>query len=660
MAKEALSAEGEAAPAWQHRQTRAAILDAARDLLGSDGTAMLTLGAVAEETGFAPPTIYAYFASRNDLLVSILADDVGMFARTLHDSFPFSQVLPDEPQIAEPDPSPALCLAPRVVEPAMEIASDAAEAPSDFQPIDPIPTAEPDPAEEPEQTAQPQIELTPPQLLQPAIDIVLSEPANDAVSVESVSGSGDPATGGELADLKQAIARLEARKVDAWLERRLRVFEKTLAGIETRLVNAESASTRATSVVDEGVKIFGQRAEASEKRQREAADGFAQRIELAERGMRGAVAELRAGLNDVYYRLEALEIAKGIAVMPTPPSLDDQWQAGEVSVPQREESVAAAETKPLTAAAETYLSAARRAAKTAAELAEIDGTARFVAAARKSWLRTRFILAGCVAVGAILVAAGLLLRHYMTEPRHVSTFHPPVLATLPVHRVVTAKVVPAAKPAPGRSEMETYRLTALASTGNADAELLLGLRKMDGDGMAQSDADAAQLFQHAATQGNPIAQYWLGTLYERGHGVTADAGTARHWYDVAAKKGNVKAMYNLAVANAQGRGTKVDPAQAAHWFWVAAMQGYVDAQYNLAVLYERGQGVPQSLINAYKWYAIAAKAGDQDSKSRVDALKTQLDAGDLESGERAASGYKPNAMDPAANRTPDPAQLPGG
>jgi len=142
--------------------------------------------------------------------------------------------------------------------------------------------------------------------------------------------------------------------------------------------------------------------------------------------------------------------------------------------------------------------------------------------------------------------------------------------------------------------------------------------------------------------------------------VTADAGTARHWYEAAAKKGNVKAMYNLAVANAQGRGTKVDPAQAAHWFWVAAMLGYVDAEYNLAVLYERGQGVPQSLINAYKWYAIAAKAGDQDSKSRIDALKTQLDANDLESGERAAAGYKPNAMDPAANRTPDPAQLPGG
>jgi TPR repeat protein/AcrR family transcriptional regulator len=664
MAKEALNIEGEAAPAWQHRQTRAAILAAARDLLAGDGT--LTLGAVADKTGFAPPTIYAYFASRSDLQVSILADDFVTFARSLRDDFPFSEpeVLAEEPQIAEPDPSPVLSLVPRV-DTVSEVEQGAVEAPADLQPIDPIAAVEPEPAEEPDQATEPQFELTP--ALQPATDAVHSEPADDATPAESAPVSDVPAAGGELAELKQAVARLEAHKVDAWLERRLRVFEKTLAGIETRLASSEGASTQAASAVAEGVKTFAQRAEVSEKRQREATDGFAQRIETAERGLRGTVAELRAGLNDVYYRLEALEIVKGMAVAPSPPSLDDQWQAGEVSVPPREENAPAIEQKPLTAAAETYLSAARRAAKTAAELAQIDSTTRFIASARQSWLRTRFILAGCVGVGVVLVTAGLLLRHYMAEPRHIVVPRPVIHAVLPMHRAMVAKAMPVAKPAPvaaapvsGRSEMETYRLAALASTGNTDAELLFGVRKMDGDGTAQSDAEAAQLFQHAADQDNPIAQYWLGTFYERGRGVTANAVTARHWYETAAKKGNLKAMYNLAVANAQGLGGKRDPAQAAHWFWVAAMQGYGDAQYNLAVLYERGQGVPQSLVNAYKWYAIAAKAGDQDSKARVDALKTQLGAGDLESGERAAAGYKPNAMIPAANLAPDPAQLPGG
>jgi localization factor PodJL len=203
--------------------------------------------------------------------------------------------------------------------------------------------------------------------------------------------------------------------------------------------------------------------------------------------------------------------------------------------------------------------------------------------------------------------------------------------------------------------MAFYRVTAAASTGNADAELLLGLRTLDGD-----DAKAAGLLQQSAGQGNAIAQYWLGTLYERGRGVKADPAVALRWYQSAAKKGNVKAMYNLAVAAAHGKGTKTSLATAAHWFWVAAMQGYVDAQYNLAVLYERGQGVPQSLVNAYKWYAIAAAAGDKDSKSSIDALKTQLKPAELAAGERAAASYKPGPQDAGANTPPDPSQLPGG
>jgi TPR repeat protein/AcrR family transcriptional regulator len=650
MAKEALNAQGEAAPAWQHRETRAAILAAARSLVGADGSTGFALAAVAEKTGFAPPTIYAYFASRSDLLVSILADDLVTFARTLRDSFPLSEPAPEEPETVEPVAATVLTLVPRDAEPAADIVT-----PDEAEPTEPSPSAEPQLAEQPEQFEQPQIEPTD---FEPAAPEPVSEEPSEKIA-EIAAGAG------EIGELRQAIARLEARKVDAWLERRLRVFEKTLAGMEPRLATAESASTRASGVVEEGMKAFTQRAEASEKRQREAADGFAERIEAAERGLRGTVAELRATLSDIYGRLEVLEIAKGMAVAPAPPSLDDQWQAGEVSVPQRVETTA--ESRPLTAAAETYLSAARRAAKTAAELAEMDSTTRFMAAARKSWFRTRFILAGCVGLGIVLVIAGFLLRNGMAEPRHVAVLRPPVHAAMLPRAIVVSKAALPAKPAPAaaapvsaRSEMQTYRLAALASTGNADAELLLGLRKMDGDGTAQSDADAAQLFQHAATQGSAVAQYWLGTLYERGRGVAINAATARHWFEAAAKKGNVKAMYNLAVANAQGRGGKVDPAQAAHWFWVSAMQGYVDAQYNLAVLYERGQGVPQSLINAYKWYAIASHAGDQDSKARIDALKTQLDSAELAAGERAASAYKPNAQDRAANQTPDPAQLPGG
>ncbi len=343
---------------------------------------------------------------------------------------------------------------------------------------------------------------------------------------------------------------------------------------------------------------------------------------------------------------------------PAPP-LDTQWEAGEtVVVPAGKP----ASDKPLTEAAETYLAAARRAAKTAAELAEIERGNNFVAAARASWTRTRIILAACVALGLVLIVIGVMMNAMMPSSR---TIVHPVAQVPPPARVAVAKNVPAAvkpiaaTPAP-KSDMALYRVTALASTGNEDAELLLASRTLDGDGVAKDETRAAQLFQQSAGQGNAIAQYWLGTLYERGGGVKKDEAAAWRWYQSAAKKGNVKAMYNLAVADARGKGTKANTAQAAHWFWVAAMQGYVDAQYNLAVLYERGQGVPQSLVNAYKWYAIAAAAGDKDSKAAIDVLKTQLKPAELSAGEHAASAYKPNAMDRAANTPPVPSALPGG
>jgi localization factor PodJL len=623
MAKEALNTQDNA---WQHADTREAILAAARGLLSKGAVEGLSLDAVAATAGFAPATIYAYFASKPDMLTSMLCDDVAAFARTLRDGFPFSEVV-------EPEPAAVLPFTPPEPDPLPE---PDAEAVQETEPVAEQPEPEPEPVVAEESQPEPQPEL--------AIEPV-------AAAVEA------PVEGGELAEIRQAITKLEGRRVDAWLERRLRVFEKTLADLEGRVTGAEGSTTRSSGMVEQNIKSFGERAEALEKRQREASDSIAERLEAAERRARGIAAEIRASLNDVYGRLETLEIAKGVAVTPAPP-LDTQWESPVVPAADKE-----ATDKPFTAAAETYLSAARRAAKTAAELAEIEQGSNFMASAKQSWTRTRIILAACVGVCLLMMLVGVAFQYMM--PAHKQIVRPVAVIVPPVPHAVAAKPAPVkvatvAKPAPAPAhpDMAVYRLSALASTGNADAELLLGMRTLDGEGVAQDNAKAAQLFQQSAAQGNAIAQYWLGTLYARGLGVKADPVAALRWYQSAAKKGNVKAMYNLAVANARGNGTKANIAQAAHWFWVSAMQGYVDAQYNLAVLYERGQGVPQSLINAYKWYAIAAGAGDKDSAASIDALKTQLKPAEIAAGEQAAHAYKATPMNAAANTPPDPASLP--
>ena len=204
------------------------------------------------------------------------------------------------------------------------------------------------------------------------------------------------------------------------------------------------------------------------------------------------------------------------------------------------------------------------------------------------------------------------------------------------------------------------RLTALANAGNPRAELIVGLKYLDGDGVAANDKLAATWLERAAQAGLAVAQYRLGTMYERGRGVTADAAKATQWYQAAANQGNRKAMHNLAVAYAEGSGVKKDFTEAARWFSRAANLGLSDSQFNLAVLYERGLGVPQSLLDAFKWYAIAAAQGDTESKSRITAISAQLSADARAAAQHAADVFKPGALDARANVAPTITELTRG
>ncbi len=241
-----------------------------------------------------------------------------------------------------------------------------------------------------------------------------------------------------------------------------------------------------------------------------------------------------------------------------------------------------------------------------------------------------------------------------TKPAGVRPLQPHEIKPSPIH-TVPGTPPDAVTPVPGKPAQAVTpldKLTQLANAGNGKAELVVGLKYLDGDGIAVSEPDAAKWLERAAEQGLAVAQYRLGTLYERGRGVTQDVAKAVHWYQLAAQAGNRKAMHNLAVAYASGNGTTKNLAEAARWFSKAAALGLSDSQFNLAVLYERGLGVPQSLLDAYKWYAIAAAGGDTESKSRIDALATQLSADDKAAAEHAAQAFRAQPLDPRSNMAP--------
>ena len=236
-----------------------------------------------------------------------------------------------------------------------------------------------------------------------------------------------------------------------------------------------------------------------------------------------------------------------------------------------------------------------------------------------------------------------------TVTRPPQTVKPQSGSTTAMH-TQTPPAMPTQTPPPQTASVSPLqRLAQLANAGNANAETMLGLKYLEGDSVTQNDTEAAKWLSKAAAQGEAIAEYRLGTLYERGRGVPSDAAKAAHWYQQAATHGNRKAMHNLAVAFAEGAGVQKNYSEAARWFSKAASLGLADSQFNLAVLYERGLGVPQSLVDAYKWYAIAASQGDTESKSRIDALATQLSADERAAAQKAATGFRPQPLNRAAN-----------
>jgi len=117
---------------------------------------------------------------------------------------------------------------------------------------------------------------------------------------------------------------------------------------------------------------------------------------------------------------------------------------------------------------------------------------------------------------------------------------------------------------------------ALAAQGDAKAQLQLGLRYYEGDGVIQNDKEAAKWFALAAKQGLPEAEYHYGLMLLKGRGVVQDYNAAFNWIEKPAKRGYAKAQYSLGELYRYGTGTAINKARAYLWFNLAAAQG-VDA-----------------------------------------------------------------------------------
>jgi TPR repeat protein/AcrR family transcriptional regulator len=664
----------ERGPAWHRSTTRKAILEAARELIERDGLEKTSLLRVAERAGFAPPTVYAYFVRKADLISAIVADDLAAFARKIKEDFPFS-VMPEGAAEALHDE--------QVPELAPLHAALSARALARMESPNPIDDLYSD------------AELVQPAIADPHLAIGGRAQFEHAVQQDAPvlpnqyeqheAGASDAGVS-RIAAFEARLAELEARRVDPWLEKRLREFERMVSALEERVGKTVESNPFASA---EGrLQELFERLDSVEKKHAAAQDDASRAVQDAETRLRQAHADLRTltletsgrvevlererALHATAQQMPAIEFTPHVAAQAEAPrlTLRETLQAEtpdvaahaeaphltlrevlnteaqqvarhaelpQIEVPEGDHAQDNAETAPdaqgeeageTVGADASYLVAARRAALTAQSLAQADEKGQGGDPSTQAGpvsARTRTLLSVCVGLGVVLMGVGLLLNKHSARD------------LAPAHPVRAARLL---LPPPAAMHATDFAgVYAAALAGNPRAQLQIGLTYLQGHGVSEDDARAAHWLEASAMSGNPIAQYWLATLFEHGKGETANPSQAMRWYEAAALQGNLKAMYKLAVSYAEGWGTPQNYGEAARWFSRAAQFGFINAQYNLGVLYERGFGVPQSLADAYKWYGIAAAQGDKDSAVRVDALSSQLNAEVLASARAQVTGF---------------------
>jgi TPR repeat protein len=175
------------------------------------------------------------------------------------------------------------------------------------------------------------------------------------------------------------------------------------------------------------------------------------------------------------------------------------------------------------------------------------------------------------------------------------------------------RTVPSSAQQSSDGPSQEQRISAIkqkAESGEAKAQVALGIAYASGDGIQADEGEAVRWFRRAAEQNDAVGEYSLGEMYAFGRGVPVDYTEAAKWLRKSAEQGDSRAESNLAVLYAKGQGVPKDDTEAAKWMRKAAEQGSAEGQFGLGVMYAHGRGVPPDNTEAVKWYRKAMEQGD--------------------------------------------------
>ena len=140
-----------------------------------------------------------------------------------------------------------------------------------------------------------------------------------------------------------------------------------------------------------------------------------------------------------------------------------------------------------------------------------------------------------------------------------------------------------------------------------------------------------------AEAGDAESQVELGLRYLDGKDVPKNQVEAVKWFRKAAEQNFARAQINLGVCLYAGAGVAKDQVEAVKWFRKAAEQNVAKAQFNLNVCYYNGEGVAKDYVEAYKWLLLATRQGDEDAKKNI----TELTPEQIAQGQKRARDFMP-------------------
>lgn len=128
------------------------------------------------------------------------------------------------------------------------------------------------------------------------------------------------------------------------------------------------------------------------------------------------------------------------------------------------------------------------------------------------------------------------------------------------------------------------------------------------------------MYQNSASKNYLEAQMLIGMDYLNGNGISQDYAKALEWFEKSASENYAPAQDSIGCMYNNGHCVDQDHFKAFEWFQKAANQNYHTGQVNLALMYKDGLGVAQDHIKALEWFQKAADQGDDIAKYNIDLL----------------------------------------